>query len=75
MSQENKERFVAIKPGQVVRVHQKIKEMNAKTIAYYWRSEKLESDRLKQWKKFLNDKFLLFKSGVKASDIFDAGLL
>ena len=30
MSQENKERFVAIKPGQVVRVHQKIKEMNAK---------------------------------------------
>ena len=30
MSQEKTERFVAVKPGQVVRVHQKIKELNAK---------------------------------------------
>jgi len=56
-------------------IEKKIKELDAKTLAYYWRSDKLENDRLKQWKKLLNDKFVLIKSGVKASDIFDAGLL
>jgi len=56
-------------------IERKINEMDAKTIAYYWRNDKLGSDRLKQWKKLLNDKFILVKSGVKASDIFDAGLL
>lgn len=30
MSKETTQRFAAIKPGQVVRVHQKIKELNAK---------------------------------------------
>ena len=30
MSQENKDKYNSIKPGQVVRVHQKIKELNAK---------------------------------------------
>src|SRR3989338_4103428 len=56
-------------------IEKKIKELDAKTLIYYWRNDKLESDRLKQWKKLLNDKFVLVKSGVKASDIFDAGLL
>jgi len=56
-------------------IKKKINELDAKTLAYYWRSDKLESDRLKQWKKLLNGKFVLIKSGVKASDIFDAGLL
>ena len=56
-------------------IEKKIKELDAKTLIYYWRSNKLESDRLKQWKKVLNDKFVLVKFGVKASDIFDAGLL
>src|SRR3989344_2308540 len=56
-------------------IEKKIKELDAKTLIYYWRNNKLESDRLKQWKKFLNDKFVLVKFGVKASDIFDAGIL
>lgn len=56
-------------------IEKKIKELDDETLAYYWRSEKLEKDRLSQWKKLLNDKFALVKSGVKASDIFDAGLL
>lgn len=56
-------------------IEKKIKELDAKILAYYWRSDKLESDRLKQWKRLLNNKFVLIKSGVKASDIFDAGLL
>ncbi|HAO81584.1 MAG: 50S ribosomal protein L19 [Parcubacteria group bacterium GW2011_GWD2_43_10] len=30
MSQENKDKYNSIKPGQVVKVHQKIKELNAK---------------------------------------------
>jgi hypothetical protein len=56
-------------------IKNKIETIDAKTLAYYWRSDKLEKDRLKQWKTFLNEKFYLVKSGVKASDIFDAGLL
>ena len=56
-------------------IEKKIGELDAKTLAYYWRSDELESDRLKQWKKLLDDKFALVKSGVKASDIFGAGLL
>ena len=56
-------------------IEKRIRELDAETITYYWRSDKLESDRLRQWKKLLNDKFALVKSGVKASDIFDAGLL
>ncbi|MDP2649298.1 MAG: hypothetical protein Q8P10_00480 [bacterium] len=56
-------------------IKNKIKIIDAKTLTYYWRSDKLEKDRLKQWKKFLNKKFSLTKSNVKASDIFDSGLL
>jgi len=56
-------------------IKNKIEIIDAKTLAYYWRSDKLEKDRLKKWKKFLNERFSLVKSKVKASDIFDAGLL
>lgn len=52
----------------------KIEKMDSKTLTYYWRRDKLAKDRLKQWKGFLNKKFALIKSGVVASDIFDAGL-
>ncbi len=55
-------------------IKNKIETIDAKTLAYYWRSEKIEKDRLKQWKKTLNEKFSFVKSSVKASDIFDAGL-
>jgi hypothetical protein len=55
-------------------IEKKIEKMDTKVIAYYWRSDKLEKDILKQWKKLLDNKFALTKSGVKASEIFDAGL-
>lgn len=56
-------------------IGKRIETMDAETISFYWRSNKLEKDRLSQWKKLLNEKSALVKSGVKASDIFDAGLL
>ncbi len=56
-------------------IKNKIEIIDAKTLVYYWRSDKLEKDRLKQWKKFLNKKFSFTKSDIKVSDIFDAGLL
>ena len=49
--------------------------MDTETLIYYWRCDKLEKDRLKQWKGLLNKKFALVKSGVATSDIFGAGLL
>jgi len=55
-------------------IKKKIEKIDAKILAYYWRSDKLEKDRLKQWKGLLNKKFAPVKSGVAASDIFDAGL-
>lgn len=56
-------------------IKKKIDAVDTETLRFYWRSDKLEKDRLSQWKKLLNEKFALVKSDVKASDIFDAGLL
>lgn len=56
-------------------IEKKIEILDAEKLRFYWRSEKLEKVRLNQWKKLLDEKFSLIKSGVKASDIFDAGLL
>lgn len=81
-------------------IKEKIDEIDAQTIAYYWgmdkhaylidsrasskgslsicetplREDKIEKDRLSQWKKILDNKFALVESKVTASDIFDAGL-
>lgn len=55
-------------------IEKKIKEMDAEKLLFYWRVKKLEKDRLRQWKKILNNKFALTKSSVKASAIFDDGL-
>lgn len=56
-------------------IEKKIEIMDAEKLRFYWRGEKLEKVRLNQWKKLLDEKFSLTKSGVRASDIFDAGLL
>lgn len=56
-------------------IKNKIGEIDTKTLAYYWRSDTLEKDRLKQWKKLLNAKFNPSKYIVAASDIFEGGLL
>lgn len=56
-------------------IEKKIQTIDVEKLIFYWRSDKLKKDRLNQWKKLLNNKFVLVKSGVKASDIFDAGLL
>lgn len=55
-------------------IEKKIKEIDNKILAYYWRSNKLKDDRLRQWKRLLNNKFTIIDSRIKASDIFDAGL-
>ena len=61
--------------SQAKAVEAKIKTINIEKIKFYWRSEKIEKDRLEQWKKLLDEKFALTKFGTKASDIFVAGLL
>jgi hypothetical protein len=55
-------------------IEKKMRAMDAEKILFYWRVKKLERDRLRQWKKLLDKKFSLVKSGVKASAIFDDGL-
>lgn len=55
-------------------IKNKLEEMDTKKLAYYWRIDRIEKDRLKQWKNRLNKKFVSVKPGVKASDIFDIGL-
>jgi len=56
-------------------IKNKIETIDAKTLAYYWRVNKLEKNRLKQWKKFLNAKYSMAKTDGNASDIFDSGLI
>jgi len=53
----------------------KIKDIESNKLAYYWRCRKIKKDHLGQWKKFINKKFPPIKPRVKASDIFEAGLL
>jgi hypothetical protein len=55
-------------------IKKKITEMDAEKLIFYWRVKKLEKNRLNQWKKLLDKKFALVKSGVKASAVFDDGL-
>jgi len=55
-------------------IKNKIKVIDAKKLSYYWRCDKLEKDCLKQWLKLLDKKFILSNTGVKASDVFKAGL-
>jgi hypothetical protein len=55
-------------------IDQKLKMMNVETLTFYWRSDKLDKDRLRQWEELLNEKFALVMPNVLASDIFDAGL-
>ena len=52
-----------------------MRDIDAEKLIFYWRSKELKKDRLGQWKKFLDSKLRFTRSGVKASDIFDAGLL
>lgn len=54
-------------------IEKKIQSMDQETIIFYWRCEKLEKDRLGQWKRLLNAKFAQTNTKVAASDIFDAG--
>ncbi|MES2135071.1 MAG: hypothetical protein V4449_02435 [Patescibacteria group bacterium] len=56
-------------------IEKRIQELDAETLLYYWRVDKLQDDRLKQWKELLNAKCTPLSSGITLSDIFDAGLL
>lgn len=52
----------------------KIDEIDARTLAYYWRIKKIEKDRIGQWKKFLRKKFAGDRPSAIVADVFDAGL-
>lgn len=52
-------------------IKEKIKEIDEQKLLYYWRSKKMERDRLEQWKKLLKKN----KLGVIASKVFEVGLL
>ncbi len=54
-------------------IKEKIKTMDDGKISYYWRNEITGKDRINEWKKMLDAKFLLIKPNVAASAIFDAG--
>ena len=51
-----------------------IYELEPSKLMYYWRCDKLDKNRIKQWEILLNQKFSIMKAGVKASDIFESGL-
>lgn len=51
----------------------KLRKIDAATLAYYWRVEKINKDRLAQWKNLLDEIFPSIESNVKLSDIFEAG--
>ena len=52
-----------------------IDEIDEEKLKYYWRVPRLEKSRLSQWKDMLDRNSELKGSGLKASDIFDAGLV
>lgn len=53
----------------------KIDKIDSKTLTYYWRTKKVNKDKLTQWLDLIDKQFFLTESKVPASDIFDAGLL
>ena len=62
-------------------IEEKIKEIDIETLLYYWRAEKLDKDRVSQWKNLLkktNDPINQGKIGdalrVSIADIFNDGL-
>ena len=50
-----------------------LKTMDAEKLSHYWRIERLEKNRLNQWRRLLDSNYSS-PHGVKASDIFDSGL-
>ena len=55
-------------------INDEIKTMDAEKLNHYWR-QKPKKNRLNQWKKLLDKNFDYLKHGIKASDIFDSGIL
>jgi hypothetical protein len=55
-------------------IEKRIKDIDVDKLAFYWRIERIDRDRISQWKNILNEKLDLDKNGVKASNVFDAGL-
>lgn len=51
-----------------------IEEIDEERLKYYWRVQKIEKARIAQWKEMLDRNSEWKDSGLKASDIFEAGL-
>lgn len=55
-------------------IKNEIRTVDFEKLNHYWR-QKPKRNRLSQWKKLLDKNFDCSKHGVKASDIFDSGIL
>ncbi|MCA9364438.1 MAG: hypothetical protein KC736_00925 [Candidatus Moranbacteria bacterium] len=54
-------------------IQNQIKNINEDTLLNYWRIDEIEGDRIKQWKKLLDEKSTNNLES-SASDVFEAGL-
>jgi len=52
----------------------RINALDVEKLSFYWRSDKIEKNRLDQWKKLLDEKFSKLGFKIKASEIFESGL-
>lgn len=52
----------------------KIKTISDTKLSYYWRTEKIERDRVAQWKRLIDQHFILKKNNISASQILESGL-
>jgi len=55
-------------------ISNKIEQMDISKLIYYWNVRKLDQNRLAQWKKFLDKKFVRTSFSFTISDVFNAGL-
>jgi hypothetical protein len=54
-------------------IGKRIEQLDNKTLEYYWRVKKIESNKLQQWKKLLDKHAKLAPKSSKPSDVFTVG--
>ncbi len=54
-------------------IEQRIKQLDSKTLKYYWRVKKVETNKLQQWKKLLDKHAKLDPKHAKPSELFTLG--
>ncbi len=56
-------------------IEQKIAALEAQKLMFYWRCEKVEKNRLGQWKKIMDENFIPSKNGITITTLFKAANL